>query len=58
MAERILVVEEGRIVEAGSHDDLIAMNGRYAYLFTRQAFAGYFAHLRAGRAAASASTSR
>ncbi|MBN1347461.1 MAG: ABC transporter ATP-binding protein [Phycisphaerae bacterium] len=40
MADRIFVVEEGRIVEAGSHDELMAAGGRYTYLFTRQA-AGY-----------------
>jgi subfamily B ATP-binding cassette protein MsbA len=28
-ADRILVMEQGRIVEAGSHQDLIALNGRY-----------------------------
>jgi len=40
MADRILVVEHGRIVETGSHDELMALGGRYAFLFTRQA-AGY-----------------
>jgi ATP-binding cassette, subfamily B, bacterial len=40
MADRILVVEHGRIVETGSHDELLALDGRYAFLFNRQA-AGY-----------------
>ena len=35
-AEQILVVEEGRIVERGSHDLLYAMQGRYWELYTRQ----------------------
>ncbi|TBW38997.1 type I secretion system permease/ATPase [Siculibacillus lacustris] len=31
-ADRILTIEDGRIVEDGSHDDLVAKNGRYAAL--------------------------
>ena len=37
MADQILVLEEGRIVERGSHDSLIGEDGRYAKLFTLQA---------------------
>ncbi len=33
-AQRILVVEEGRIVEDGSHDDLLRLEGRYASLWS------------------------
>ena len=36
-ADQILVVEEGRIAEQGTHDDLIAQEGRYYHLFTYQA---------------------
>ena len=32
-ADRIAVVHDGRIVEMGSHDELVAMDGRYAELF-------------------------
>jgi ATP-binding cassette subfamily B protein len=32
-ADRIAVVHDGRIVEMGSHDELVAMGGRYAELF-------------------------
>ncbi len=40
MADRIFVVEGGRITESGSHEELMAANGRYADLFLRQA-SGY-----------------
>ncbi|MEA3020442.1 MAG: ATP-binding cassette, subfamily bacterial [Actinomycetota bacterium] len=32
-ADRIAVVHDGRIVEIGSHDELVAMGGRYAELY-------------------------
>ncbi len=35
-ADVILVVEDGRIVERGSHDDLLAHGGRYADLYRTQ----------------------
>lgn len=42
-ADRIVVVEGGRIVEAGHHDELVAAGGRYAEMFdtwARQAETG------------------
>ncbi len=36
-ADRIVVLENGVIVEEGSHDDLLAREGRYASLWHRQA---------------------
>ena len=36
-ADRICVLEHGRVVELGSHDDLLAARGRYAELFGLQA---------------------
>jgi subfamily B ATP-binding cassette protein MsbA len=35
-ADQILVVEQGRIVERGSHEELFALGGRYYDLYTRQ----------------------
>ncbi len=36
MADRILVLENGRIVERGSHDALMNVRGRYARMFEKQ----------------------
>lgn len=37
MADRILVFQDGRIVEDGSHQELMAQNGRYAEMYREQA---------------------
>jgi len=37
MADQIVVLEEGRIVERGSHAELVKLGGRYARLFELQA---------------------
>jgi ATP-binding cassette, subfamily B, bacterial len=37
MANRILVLENGRIAEQGAHDELVKNGGRYAEMFELQA---------------------
>jgi ABC-type multidrug transport system fused ATPase/permease subunit len=37
MADQIAVLDRGHIVEQGSHEDLMKLDGRYAHLFTLQA---------------------
>lgn len=36
-ADKILMLEHGRIIEQGSHDDLMKLNKKYAELYTMQA---------------------
>ena len=35
-ADQILVLEHGEIVERGSHEELLAVNGRYRQLYDKQ----------------------
>ena len=35
-ADQILVLEEGQVVERGTHGELLALNGRYRYLHDKQ----------------------
>ena len=37
MADRIFVLEKGSIIEQGTHEELLRMNGKYAHLFRTQA---------------------
>ena len=32
----ILVLDDGRVIERGTHDELLALEGRYAALWARQ----------------------
>lgn len=40
LADRILVLDKGQLLEMGTHEELLALNGRYAELFNLQAM-GY-----------------
>ena len=37
MADQIIVIQDGRIIEHGSHEQLMTQNGHYAHLFSLQA---------------------
>ena len=37
MADEIYMLENGEIIEHGSHEELMALNGKYAYMFRLQA---------------------
>jgi ATP-binding cassette subfamily B protein len=37
MADQIVVLQDGRIIERGNHDELVSANGHYAHLFSLQA---------------------
>ena len=36
MADKIVVLKEGRVVEEGSHAELVALNGLYLEMFEKQ----------------------
>ncbi len=40
MADQIIILSQGELLEQGSHEELLALGGRYAHLFSLQA-AGY-----------------
>ena len=37
LADRVVLLDEGRIVEQGTHDELVESGGRYAELYEMQA---------------------
>ena len=36
-ADRIIMMEKGRVIECGSHEELMALDGKYAEMFKLQA---------------------
>lgn len=39
LSDRVLVVENGKIIESGTHEELMSINGKYCEMFTLQASA-------------------
>jgi ATP-binding cassette subfamily B protein len=37
MADEIYMLEKGQIIEHGSHEELMELDGKYAYMFKLQA---------------------
>ena len=37
MADRIFMFDDGKMIESGSHDELMKMRGKYAEMFALQA---------------------